>query len=312
MIRWTSASTRATVICMLPSSVASASPSAAVAAPPTVACRDVPIPDSNKPEAVASYRAGMQAWCDANQALAENDLQRAVDLDPTLAAAHLRLSRELFDDGDTEAARRELETAQQLRVSLSPRDLDVLAFYEPIIMHSPPNWDESRRRRDAAVVRSPEMAELWALRAAADLSLHEFGRARADATRAATLDPSCAMARLILAQAEGGEGKLDAEKAALDECLQVAPNAGSCLYTRAMLRARQGDCVGFGSDGEALVAASPNDWRGRDVGAGAPGSSREHELHAALQRGQGSDQSAPRVRAAPRGGQSRERAARAE
>lgn len=247
------------------SAVASASPSAAVAAPPTVACRDVPIPDSNKPEAVASYRAGMQAWCDANQALAENDLQRAVDLDPTLAAAHLRLSRELFDDGDTEAARRELETAQQLRVSLSPRDLDVLAFYEPIIMHSPPNWEESRRRRDAAVVRSPEMAELWALRAAADLSLHEFGRARADATRAATLDPSCAMARLILAQAEGGEGKLDAEKAALDECLQVAPNAGSCLYTRAMLRARQGDCVGFGSDGEALVAASPNDWRGRYI-----------------------------------------------
>jgi tetratricopeptide (TPR) repeat protein len=241
---------------------------ASAAAPPEttrgvpVACRDVPVPESKSAEAVAAYRAGIQAWCDANDSLAENSFQRAVELDPTMAAAHLRLSRSLFKDDDTEMARSELEAAEQLRVSLSQPDLDFLAIHEPVVMRSPPDLRESLRRRDAALLRSPDVAELWALRAMGHLDLQEYEQGRADATHAAELDPSFAHAWLLVAHADESEERFDAERVALDRCLEVAPNAGSCLEARAMLSARKLDCTGFGADGEALIAASPNDWRG--------------------------------------------------
>jgi serine/threonine-protein kinase len=107
--------------------VASAAPGAWAAARP-IACNDAPIPESKVPEAVTAYRAAIQAYCDASLSLARNAFQRAVDHDPSMAAAHVRLAYVLFSYGQVEEARREMQTAQQLRATLAPCDRDLLEF----------------------------------------------------------------------------------------------------------------------------------------------------------------------------------------
>src|SRR5262249_37309664 len=68
-----------------------ATPRAADVAPRPTAVTDLPDPQTSNAEALATYRSAMQAWRDGVGDV-EARFRRAVQLDPNLGAAHLRIA----------------------------------------------------------------------------------------------------------------------------------------------------------------------------------------------------------------------------
>ena len=245
-------------------SSASPSSSAPLAKKP-VACSDAPIPESKSVEAVAAYRAGLQALCDANYLRALDSFQSAVDLDPAMAAAYVRLA----ELESAEIASRAVESAQQLRASLSAYDRDLLGIMEPIHMRAQPDLREALARVDVALGHSPDAAEFWFLRAQVNLALEDYDATRADLAHASLLDPATPLPSLGLAYLHFRRDEEDAGVAELDHCLEIAKGASSCLESRARIRGAHGDCKGLADDAEALVASAPTNLEGYQLRAEA-------------------------------------------
>jgi serine/threonine-protein kinase len=222
-----------------------------------VACKDAPIPQSKSADAVAAYRRGIQAWCDGNFGRMRLDFQKATELDPAMAAAHLRLGDIMFGEGDVEKARLELQLANQLRETLTPFERDMLAWDEALAMHESPDWNESLRVLDAALARAPGNAELWADRAQSEIGLNHYAQGSADAKRALEIDRHFGAAWYFLAQTSVSERRYEDAKHSVDECIKVSTGAAACLILRAQLRVAENECDGLEADARALGAAAP-------------------------------------------------------
>ena len=168
-----------------------ASQSAAPAGPQPTAVTELPLPPSKNPEAVAAFASGMQGFRDGNWGYVEDSMSRAVQLDPGLAAAHLRLAIMRVQARTTLAeARASYALAVLGRGSLSERDQVLLAAYEPLIGREPPSMYEWVERLRAASDRYPGDAELAVLYAYADMDHPE--EAMRAAQRSADIDPQYA------------------------------------------------------------------------------------------------------------------------
>lgn len=229
--------------------------------PATSAARGVaitahPPPKTSHPDAAAAYASALQNFRDASLGLAETDLQRAVQLDPSLAAANLRLS--ILDGGA--AGRGQFVAASQFRAGLDDRDLALLAFSEAYTAE-PTDLDEAVARIRWVADRFPDDAEV------ADILGHSLARAghleeaRASFRRARDLDPQFAEPLWDEGMAYMSAGDVDHGLTSFEQCLERSAMAATCLRLVAYIHENRGQCDLLEVDARRMVSIEPEGWR---------------------------------------------------
>jgi len=234
------------------------------------------------PEATAEYRLGMQAARDASGASSRHHFERATELDPAFAAAHLRkvLVTVLADD----VARSHLNKAFQLRADLGDHDRALLHAIEP--------WARVPQAMDQAVARFEEETRIdgdpddFLQLARLQLIAGDHRGAIASATVAAERDPSLAAAMWIRGSSELLLDEVAVGRKDLDDCLAIAPNATSCLNEVLAIDAVEGRCVDVIAIAGRMTSLEPNQPRIWDAAAGAilASGGGKAEARAALER----------------------------
>src|SRR5262249_1297061 len=141
--------------------------------------------------ALAAYGAAMQAFHDARVDVAATALDRAVELDPSFAAAHLR--RALLSNRIDPPARERFKRAHQLRDRLSGRDVVLLEAFQ-WTMDVQPRAEKTVQLMDAAVKERPDDTELLFFRGKARWLDADWQGASADMDGVLARDPRSAVA----------------------------------------------------------------------------------------------------------------------
>jgi serine/threonine protein kinase len=227
----------------VPSAIASAS--AVAAAPIATTLTDLPPPPTKVPEAATEYAAGMQALRDNSWGSALRHFERAAELDPSMALAHLRLSMTEWNQRAV-LRREEFGKAESLRAELSPRDRALLEALEPVLQRS--HFD-----RGGAV----ELLERASKTYPSDVEFHDWtallelgnpARALTHAESALRLDPKDGLAWQIKGESLAVEGRLKDSREALERCLALASDSADCLTAMSRLDALEGKCDAFQTD----------------------------------------------------------------
>jgi len=236
---------------------APAAPPASSAAKPR-AIPDAPPPRTLVPQAGLAYQAALESLRDASIMSAVTSLHRAVELDPALGAAHLRLAWLSATQGDLPAARAELRLARDLRGALDARDQAVLATVEAHVLAQPPAPAAAFHLAGEASAAWPDDAELAFLAGRYALLAGEGASALGSLDRALTLDPRFALVWWARAIEAEDRGDVDAALAAYDACVALSPGAASCLRSRAVHAAQRGECARVEQDARRLVSIEPD------------------------------------------------------
>lgn len=197
-------------------------------------------PLSVVPEAESVYEDAMRQWHDGAAAKARASLKRAVELDPTFAAAHLELAIQTIQD-DPAGAQAAFQSAFEHRHMLPQRETDLLEASEPYVRPRP-DLEEWETRLTAAIFRHPRDAEMQLfLGRARERQGNDEGAKQAyeDSLR---IDAAFVPAIAALAVAERNLGNLDAALVATERCLKRSPVASTCVETRYRLFVDRGDC----------------------------------------------------------------------
>lgn len=238
-----------------PTPVASAPPQSSA-----VTMMDLPRPTSAKPEALAAYLAGLQAIRDGSRPLAIEAFTRAVTLDPSIGAAHLRLALAGYVESPT-TARQEFEKAEGLRSTMSEHDQALLVAMEPEIQRQPADWVETQARLNAAIAKFPGDADLlFQLGGAAFLIDPAAAGPPLDAALAA--DPKFAFAWAFKAEALAYLGDFEGAGRGLGACLKISPGAVSCISRHIELDEIQGDCAAKEKDARTIATVNPSSATG--------------------------------------------------
>jgi serine/threonine-protein kinase len=243
-------------IASIPASSASTPASASASAGPTSIVA-LPMPQAANPEARAAFQSYLQSFRDGVFMGARESLARAVSLDPSFGAAHLRLAyMDSLVSSDEAEVRRSFKKAVQFRSTLSERDQILLDALEPYLQREPSDPAECEKRLEAATQRYSEDAEL-----AFYLGSVRYDRGRlADAVvafdRAIAIDPGFAEALGAKGGCQAYLGRFAEARATLDRCFEVSGSATECMWYRAQLDEQDGRCA----DEEALVRK----WIGKD------------------------------------------------
>lgn len=201
-----------------------------------------PRPLSSVPEAETAYKDAMRLWKDGSTAKMRAALARAVELDPTFAAAHLQtaLAAQEVDPALAQAA---FQEAFDHREMLLPRDALLLEASEPFIRPRP-DLDEWETRLSSAVFQYPRDPELQLYLGDARMKRgDDEGAAQAYET-ALKLDPAFVPAIAALAEAMRNLGKVAEALATTERCFKQSPVASVCVETRYHLLFDAGQCHG--------------------------------------------------------------------
>ena len=198
---------------------------------------------------------GLQALRDASGDVFLSDMERAIALDPHLAAAHVRLA--LSSSGE-EVARQHIAAATQARTSLDARDQLFLAFAEAKFGY-PIALERTTRAAHTLLEALPDDPEalFWAARA-----LTAGAEAPKLLDRAIQLDPKFANVESTRALIAAGNDDVDAILAAADRCLAISPSSGTCLRRRADVHSVRGECDALEQDARQMVAIDPTGAQG--------------------------------------------------
>ncbi|MEJ7732226.1 MAG: protein kinase [Polyangiaceae bacterium] len=259
-----------------PGSTSTASASGAAtgapdAAPKPTAVTELPIPPSRSEEARTAYAAATRAIRDANGQAFEDQLRRAVQLDPEMAAAHLRLAliHVLYFGGDRSAAREPWSRAVSLRGTLSERDRLYLDALEPFVARQPPDRMETGRRLESLTQRFPADAELFDTLGFI-LAGWDDERSLGAFRRSIEIDPDFANSWQAIGYLHAASGRDEEALSALDRCLAVAPGSPDCLGERANFLGDRGRCAEMDATIRNALAANsgimPN-WHNLRVAA---------------------------------------------
>ncbi len=227
-------------------------PRARPPAPPTVASAPAPVsvpvpitalppPKSASAEALTAYEAGMQATRDASLDAARRSFERATSIDPTFAAALLRLSIATFDAAPAEA-RATFQRAAQLRASLGEHDQRLLDAMEPYVQRQSSDFAEWERRLERAVAVAPTDADFLYLLGNARAHRGDLQAALEVYERATDVDPKFARARWATGETQAYLGQMDQARASLEQCLDESPGATSCLQAKAWIAEEERQC----------------------------------------------------------------------
>ncbi len=233
--------------------------SAAPNAPPKVqptAITDLPPPASTVVDARSAYHAAIQDERDGAEDAALIELDRAVKLDPDLAAAHLRLAMRLAFI-EAQNARTHFARAVATRDRLTARDGELLDAMRPVFQQDPSNVQAWADNVAALAERYPGDAELALEAARAKDALGDFrGSARASA-RASAIDPRFALALASLAQEQAYLGELDPARQTISKCLSVSASASWCIWVGEFMDGLDGRCAANEKSARDRIALDP-------------------------------------------------------
>jgi eukaryotic-like serine/threonine-protein kinase len=186
--------------------------------------------------------------------------ERAIELEPPLAAAHLRLSlQNLLVNGDysIEDAREQLRLAMALRSALGAHDAQLLSAIEPCF-RQPAEPAESETRLTAAIAAAPDDPEfpLWL---AVVRSVRDTKGAIEAVDAALKIDPAFGAGLYVKGWLLAVAGKNDDALAAFDACIAAAPTATNCLRARVTLEEAAGQCAKAEADDHRLIAGESNE-----------------------------------------------------
>jgi serine/threonine-protein kinase len=237
---------------------------AAASAPPKpTTILDPPLPPSEVSEARAAYAAGLQSLREGSIVHAVQSFVRAAELDPSMAAAHLRV---VVYGTYTDAANphEHFARASALRSRLSERDQAMLWAYEPWYLHDPPDAEGVARRARDIADRFPLDAEIQAVLTLQDGNVPVEESAY---ERVLALDPEFVLALIRLCTIRLLVGDYDGALGALDRCLAIAPASNGCLSARITLYEELGRCTEMERDARLMASTSPStrshDWVAR-------------------------------------------------
>ncbi|WP_394838675.1 protein kinase [Pendulispora rubella] len=201
---------------------------------------------SSDPRAIAEFKAGLQSMRDASKWTAGKHFARAIELDPTLAPAHLYSI--WIPPVPNDFARAHYRAASEHRSSLGARDRALLEAYGPA-MAVPPDLQDSERR--LAEVRRAFPSDWRVLRALAYTQIlrSNFTDAIAVLDDLIGQDPSLAMAWADKGHALSLQDDIPGTRDAFAECLQISRYGEKCLDMMWELEANEGHC----SEGEGYA-----------------------------------------------------------
>jgi eukaryotic-like serine/threonine-protein kinase len=230
-------------------------PPLAALAPTPRALTDLPSPASPHPEAIAAYKVALESMRGGDWQKAEQHLQRAVALDPLLAAAHLRLALYFDQMGSTAESRASFTRAAQGRASLGERDQVLLQALEPIFLENPPNLPLAAQRMREATLRHPLDAELFFLSAL--FETHDREASLRSAQRATEIDPQYADAFQVLGVRLFDSDRMEEALGAFDRCVALAPASVDCRGERARLYKLMGRCTEMEAELRRAISTNP-------------------------------------------------------
>ena len=234
------------------------SPSSATVSAPepsATAITDLPVPQSNRAEAIAAYRAGLQTFRDGAVHAAVAKFREAVTVDPGLGAAWVQLVASARW-ADLDATTREaFSTARQLRSRLGQRDQAFLDALEPMIDRRPVDFVEARVRLQALVERYPRDAELLEFSSFPANNLGQLQDGMAAEDRAIAVDPQFALAYGGRGYTAEYRGDWTAARAASQQCMAIAFASPACTRTLVFLDEVEGKCAEIEALGRQSVSA---------------------------------------------------------
>lgn len=241
---------------------ASAAPSASAAAPVPTPITGHPAPKSDNESALAAYREGLQGLRDGAYPVAHVAFARAVELDPSLGAAYVRLViTGIWHAPTPEDVRRAYRKAISHRAMLAERDRLLLDALEPIVQREPPDAEEAAKRLREASERFPGDAELLATRSLAPFAPNLSPAVELELSdQCVALDPQYADCWQPRASALFRLGRLSEATAATNHCLEVSPAANDCIADRMEMHAAFGRCEEMAEDAKRIIANDANDW----------------------------------------------------
>lgn len=210
-------------------------------APPPAASAAVPAAPPGA-DALEAYAAGQKAWREGNEEAAKAGFERAIALDPSLGAAHLRLALARDAAGDRDGASQAVRDAMKHRSQLGERDAGQLGAVEPCVASRPFDHMECAHRLQGVIAKFPDDAELRYRLGRVLWAAGEMEKGLASLERALALDPSLGPALVLEGHLLADAGDLDAAVRSFDRCWRAAPESTECLYRRGWLHLRQGDC----------------------------------------------------------------------
>jgi serine/threonine-protein kinase len=228
-----------------------AAPAASTAATPSATTyTSQPPPATGVAEARSEYAAGLQALRDDSWELAGEHFRRAVQLDPSMAAAHMRAAINAPYD-DPETGRTEFRQAMSMRAGLSERDRTFLDAVEPIVGRAHKDRALAGQRLEAASERWPLDVEILDWIAGFDTGSSQ--RVLDASRRASELDPQDAQALENLGYVLAVLGREDESRQTFERAVAVARNSGDILYALTYLDGAQGRCADMERDARRFV-----------------------------------------------------------
>lgn len=195
------------------------------------------------PSAFSSYKEGLQLLQGGAITGGTERFSKAIQGDPELAAAHLRLAVTLWTDGLLASGRESYAEAARRRKKLSPQDQALLDALAPIFEGQPPGFDETAQRLIALEKQSPDDAEIPLYRPIFLTSAGRDEEALAAFQGYLVGHPTSATAWLGLALLRARRDELAPAREAVSKCLAILPQASDCLWLGAHLDAHAGQCA---------------------------------------------------------------------
>jgi serine/threonine-protein kinase len=248
-----------------------------------VAMTDHPLPESTKPEAQVHYASALSR-IRIGGVQSQVELLKAVGLDPTLAAAELRVAlygvRYRLPANDRRTA---FLRAMDLQPRLEPRDQALLPIARAVATDRP---DYGAAIDGLAVLeaKSPLDAELPLLRA-----IYGYMAGREDVwlsarQRVVALDPMATQVDNLEGKRLLRAGDSKGARAVAERCLAASPEASLCRMVIAQADGLEGNCAGLLADALELVQQEPDLGISQELRANALAAAHASvaDVHAAL------------------------------
>jgi eukaryotic-like serine/threonine-protein kinase len=231
-------------------------PTASTSAAPITSSTAAPTLTDNA-DALAAYREGVQQWRDGSAKRSTASLKRALELDPSFAAAHLELAVQHLVDGDQSRAQEHYQKAYSHRDRLSPRDAELLGALDPLVRASS-DLDTAKAKLERASAKlKKEPVFDYLLGYVHDLRM-EYEDARTDYEHAFARDGAFMPALVAKGHVLLQLGNPDAALEAYGKCIHASSAAAMCLEQRIYLLRDRGECEAMEADARAWQAVEPD------------------------------------------------------
>jgi tetratricopeptide (TPR) repeat protein len=192
--------------------------------------------------ALAFYHEGVQSYRDASVDAAAIAFERATELDPTLAAAHLRLLFMNLALPQRPRAHGHFRDAFRYRNQLDEHDRDLLNAIEPWF-RAPPDAAEVDHRLERLAEQSGSDNETLTLLCSFRDFIGEARSAQAACAQALTRHPDQPLTLLVQGSALLNLGEPALARQSLARCNASSPTPATCRRELAYLEANSGDCA---------------------------------------------------------------------